>query len=77
MSHSSRDRIPLITLLIYSADLHVQVALRVSCTVKGEVNGQSIGATVSDAIVCSGCGRLQLGASYWATSVVLLQVVYN
>ena len=38
-----------------------------------EGNGQSIGSTVSYAIVVAGCGRLQLGVAYWATSVSLVK----
>ena len=40
-------------------------------------NGRSIESTVSDAIVRSCCGRLQLRAPHWATSVALLQVANN
>ena len=66
---------PLTTLLICSSHLHVQVALRVYCPVKSGGNLQSIGSVVSDAIVRSCFGRLQLGVPHWATSVALLQVV--
>ena len=47
------------------------------CPMVGEDNGQSIGSTVSDAIVHSCRGRRQLGAPHWAASVALLQVVDN
>ena len=48
------------------------VALRGYCPVKGGGYGQSIGSTVSDAIVRAVCGRLQLDAAHWATWVTLL-----
>ena len=39
-------------------------------TMHGALNcDQSIGSTISDAIVVAGGGRLQLGVPHWATSV--------
>ena len=40
-------------------------------------NGHSIVSTYSGTIFRTGCGRLQLGAAQWATSVTLQQVVDN
>ena len=54
--------IQLTTLLIYSSHLHVQVALRGYCPVKGIGYLKSIESTISDAITVACCGRLQLRA---------------
>ena len=37
---------------------------------EGGACDQSIGSTVSDAMYVAGCGRLQLGVTNWATSVI-------
>ena len=40
-----------------------------------EVNGQSIGSTALTPLSVADCSQLRLGASRWATSIALLQVV--
>ena len=45
------------------------------CRVGG--NGQSLDLPSLAPLYVAGCGRLQLGAPHWATSVALLQVVDN
>ena len=68
----SRDRIPLTTIFICSAYLHVQVPHWWYCP---GGNGQSIGSVVYEAIVCAVCGQLLLCGAHWATSAALLKVV--
>ena len=41
------------------------------------VTGQSIELAFLTSLSVAGCGRLQLGAPHWTTSVALLQVVDN
>ena len=77
----SIDRIPFTTLLISCAQLHMQVTPRGCFNVNGWGNEQTIGSTVSDAIVRSNIiiiiHRLQLLAAHCSSSVSLLQVVVN
>ena len=47
------------------------------CPVEGERSGQSIGSTVSDAIVRNWLWWTATGDAYLATSVALLQVIDN
>ena len=73
----SSDLIPHTPVLICSAHLHVQLALRGYCPVTGGGTTSQLDLPSVTPLSIAGCGRLQLGAANWATSVVLLQVVVN
>ena len=64
---------PLITLLICIARFRVQVVLRGCSPVCGVTASQLYLPSLTPLSI-AGCGRLQLGAAHWATSVALLQV---
>ena len=81
MRCSSFPKVPgsirLTTLLTCSGYLHVLVALWRYCPVKGGVTANQLDEPSLTLLLVAGCGRLLQLAALWATSVALLQVVYN
>ena len=75
----SRVLVPLTaaSLMICSPHLHYASGARgvLQCEVYGSAS--QLNLSFLTPLVVAGCGRVQLGAAHWATSVALLQVVDN
>ena len=74
-----RDPVAATNLVICGPHLHsgIRGAHRILPCVGWEVTASQLDLPSLTLLSVAGCGRLQLGAPHWATSVALLEVVDN